>query len=146
MLFSEMNLDDYESIKDLYHDEYDDFYTLNVLKSEIESPNTKYVALKEDNTIIGFGGLLMSVDDAELNYIVVKKDLRGNHYGEMLMENLISLANKNEKNKIFLEVNANNNVAINLYKKEGFETINVRRKYYNGEDDAIIMCREERSI
>ena len=87
MLFSEMSLDDYESIKDLYHDEYDDFYTLNVLKSEIESPNTKYVALKEDNTIIGFGGLLFSVDDAELNYIVVKKDLRGNHYGEMLMEN-----------------------------------------------------------
>ena len=35
MLFSEMSLDDYESIKDLYHDEYDDFYTLNVLKSEI---------------------------------------------------------------------------------------------------------------
>ena len=44
-------------------------------------------------------------------------------------------------NKITLEVNENNKIAINFYKKNNFYEINCRRNYY-GDDSAIIMKRD----
>lgn len=41
-------------------------------------------------------------------------------------------------NRILLEVNENNNEAIRLYLKLGFNEISMRERYY-GEDTAIIM-------
>ncbi|MDR3329879.1 MAG: GNAT family N-acetyltransferase [Mycoplasmataceae bacterium] len=46
-------------------------------------------------------------------------------------------------NRIFyLEVNELNKPAINLYHKLGFQHIGVRKKYYNNNNDAIIMERK----
>ena len=45
---------------------------------------------------------------------------------------------KEDYNRIMLEVNENNNEAINLYTKLGFKEISLRDRYY-GEDTAIIM-------
>jgi len=41
---------------------------------------------------------------------------------------------------VTLEVAVNNEAAINLYKKFGFEIIHIRKKYYNG-IDAYLMGR-----
>ena len=43
-----------------------------------------------------------------------------------------------KKNNISLEVNENNESAINLYKKYKFEEVGRRKKYYNKKDDAIL--------
>jgi ribosomal-protein-alanine N-acetyltransferase len=40
---------------------------------------------------------------------------------------------------IMVEVNQNNVQAINLYKKIGFKQIDIRRKYYPNNEDALIM-------
>ena len=39
-----------------------------------------------------------------------------------------------------LEVNIKNNIAINLYKKHGFEIVAKRNRYY-GENDGYLMVR-----
>ena len=43
--------------------------------------------------------------------------------------------------KISLEVNEENKVAIHLYENNGFEKIGIRKKYYNGKNNAIIMTK-----
>ena len=45
---------------------------------------------------------------------------------------------KEDYNRIMLEVNENNNEALRLYNKLGFKEISLRDRYY-GEDTAIIM-------
>ena len=45
---------------------------------------------------------------------------------------------KEDYNRIMLEVNENNNEALRLYTKLGFKEISLRERYY-GEDTAIIM-------
>ena len=52
-----------------------------------------------------------------------------------------ALAFENKKD-ISLEVNELNNSAISLYKKAGFEEVGIRKKYYNGKDNAIIMTKK----
>ena len=42
---------------------------------------------------------------------------------------------------ITLEVNEKNLPAIHLYKKRGFETVGIRKKYYDNKFDAYIMTK-----
>ena len=59
----------------------------------------------------------------------------------MLLDKLIEMTKKENRDKISLEVNENNIEAKNLYIKNGFEIVGRRKKYYNGIDDAIIMTK-----
>lgn len=59
--------------------------------------------------------------------------------GEILLKELIAMAKETGLEILSLEVNSKNLGAIHLYKKLGFETIRVRKKYYHGIDDALIM-------
>ena len=74
----------------------------------------------------------------EINYIFVKEEYRKNNIGYELIKYMID---NNEFDNITLEVNVNNDCAINLYKKHGFEIIGIREKYYNGIDGYLMERR-----
>lgn len=139
MKISNMTLDDFSEIKSIYNSEFDDFWNINILKSELENSNSKYIVAKSDDEIVGFAGLWFSVDDAHITNIVVKKDKRHIGIGSKLLEELIDLTKKQKKLSITLEVNTKNIPAQNLYLKYGFENLGIRKKYYNGIEDAFIM-------
>ena len=141
MQILKMNLDDFEQIKDYLQEEFDEFWTPNILKSELESPNSKYIIAKENENIVGFAGIIISIDDTEITNIVTKKAERKRGIGTLLLDKLIEMTKKENRDKISLEVNENNIEAKNLYIKNGFEIVGRRKKYYNGIDDAIIMTK-----
>lgn len=141
MQILEMNLDDFEKIKDCLQEEFDEFWTPNILKSELESSNSKYIVAKENENIVGFAGIIISIDDTEITNIVTKKAERKRGIGTLLLDKLIEMTKKENRDKISLEVNENNIEAKNLYIKNGFEIVGRRKKYYNGIDDAIIMTK-----
>ena len=60
----------------------------------------------------------------------------------MLLHKLIELCKEKEYSSITLEVNTKNIPAIKLYEKFGFKNVGIRKKYYNGLDDAVIMTME----
>ena len=60
-------------------------------------------------------------------------------FGSFLLENLISFAKKLNIKVITLEVNECNLSAIKRYNKFNFNKVGVRKKYYDGKNDAIIM-------
>ena len=141
MQILEMNLDDFEQIKDCLQEDFDEFWTPNILKSELESSNSKYIVAKENDNIVGFAGIIISVDDTEITNIVTKKTERKKGIGTLLLDKLIEMTKKENRDKISLEVNENNIEAKNLYIKNGFEIVGRRKRYYNGIDDAIIMTK-----
>lgn len=141
-IVTKMTIEDFSKIKDKLKEDFDEFWNENILKSEIENPNSKYFVVKENEEIIGFAGILVLIDSTEITNIVVKKTKRGNGISNLLLEKLINETIKLNKEKISLEVNENNTIAINLYKKYNFKKVGLRKKYYNGIDNAIIMTRE----
>ena len=137
-----MTYEDFDSIKDRLILEFDEFWTPGVLLSELENENTKYVVIKEENDIIGFAGIWITPDSVELNNIVVRKDKRGNGYSKILLEKLLEISSKLEREYINLEVSEINKPAISLYLKYGFEKVGLRKKYYEGKFDAILMSKK----
>lgn len=136
---SKMTLSDLNEISNIITTEFDDFWSASTLESELKNPFSKYVVAKIENQIVGFAGVIDTVDRLEITNIVVKKKFRKNGIGNMLLQSLIGLARKMGKAEMTLEVNNINLPAIKLYQKNGFENVGFRKKYYNNTDDANIM-------
>ena len=139
IIIDEMSVQDYEKIKNNLQTDFDKFWTPEILKKELENPNSKYIVAVEDNNIVGFAGITYNFDYVEIMNIVVKKDKRQKEIATKLMKKLILLANEYNVLKIALEVNENNISARNLYSKLGFKEVGVRPNYYNGNEAAILM-------
>lgn len=142
----DMTLEDYENIKDILSSDFDDFWTSNILKSELTGENKKYIVAKREDVIVGFAGIMFCLPDIEIMNIVTKKMERGNGIGTFLLDKLIEISKNNNAENVILEVNENNSIAINLYKKSGFEEIGRRKKYYNNTDDAILMSKKVNNL
>ena len=138
---NKMTIEDLESIKNILASDFDNFWTYAAFEQELNSEISHFVVAKNNNEIVGFAGLKVIVDEADIMNIVVKKTFRHNGIGSILLENLISYAKANNLKIITLEVNEHNLSAIRLYDKFNFDHIGIRKKYYNGESDAIIMSK-----
>ncbi len=88
---------------------------------------------------MGFAGILINLDCVEIMNIVVRKSFRHQGIGQELLEELIDLAKETNLECLKLEVNEKNFPAIKLYKKNGFEEVGRRPKYYHNIEDAILM-------
>lgn len=139
ILIREMTLSDLDEISNVLTTEFDDFWNASTLESELKNPFSKYIIARIDNEIVGFAGVIDTVDQLEITNIVVKKTFRKNGIGNALLTELINLAKESGKEEITLEVNNTNLIAIKLYEKNGFKNIGFRKKYYNNTDDANIM-------
>lgn len=136
-----MTLEDLELMKDALYSDFDNFWSYNVLKKELENSNTTYIVAKENNQVVGFAGIMTCLDEATLNNIVVKKSCRGRGIGGELLDSLIDLCSDLKMKTLTLEVNVSNISAIKLYEKFGFKNLGIRKKYYNNSQDAIIMTK-----
>ncbi len=140
ILINKMTNEDLEKIKDNLSKDFDNFWDYEILKEELNSRTSKYiVAKKSNNIIVGFAGIKIILDEAEIMNIVTKKEERHQGIGKLLLNEIIKISKENNIYLINLEVNAKNTIAINLYKKYNFKEVGLRKKYYNGQDDAILM-------
>ena len=96
---------------------------------------------KNDNTV-GFAGLKIILDEADLMNIVTKKCCRHEGIASNIMDKLIEYCKQEKIKCINLEVNIQNSIAINFYKKYNFKEVGLRKKYYDNTYDAILMKLE----
>lgn len=137
--FKNMTITDLDSIKDNLYTDFDDFWSYNIFKSELENENSKYIIAILNNEIIGFAGIWQVIDEAHITNIVVRKDFRKLGIGSLLLEKLISICKNLESiNSVTLEVNEDNIPAQKLYEKFNFKVLGKRKNYYNNKA-AIIM-------
>lgn len=98
------------------------------LESIQNSDKQLYLVADLDGEIVGTGnysgfGKPRLAHRGEIS-IAVKKDLWGNHIGTRFLEEIISFAKNTSKAELIsLEVRSDNERAIALYKKFGFQTI-----------------------
>lgn len=98
---------------------------------------------KEYNRILGFAGMLVTVDEAELLYIATDLPYRKKGIGQMLLSQVICVAEKNQANRLLLEVREHNEEARRFYEKNEFVFLALRKNYYNNPvENAIIMERK----
>lgn len=106
-----------------------------------DNPFSKCYTYVYKNETIGYLLFEHIYDRIEIDDFYIIKEYRRNGYGSQLIKKLISYAKKTNIKNITLEVKIDNYTAIGLYKKYGFESVALRKKYYNG-IDAILMKKE----
>ena len=134
-----MTIEDITFIEPDFQNNFDKFWSIDILKHDFENDISKYIVAKFEDEIVGFAGIKIIFDEAEIMNIAVRIDKRNLKIGSLLLEKLIDIAKNSNCSSINLEVNENNLPAINLYEKYNFERIGFRKKYYNNTDDAILM-------
>ncbi|ACK42243.1 MULTISPECIES: ribosomal protein S18-alanine N-acetyltransferase [Dictyoglomus] len=100
-----------------------------------------FVAIHE-NKIIGFVGLWIIFQEAQITTIAVHPNYRGRKVGEKLLDFIIDYCQKNLVKNIILEVRVSNTIAQNLYYKKGFKKVGVRKWYYKDGEDALVMVKK----
>ena len=138
-MIREVTKKDYERIYELgnlLHTDYKKLYDLDKLEKEFYFK--LYVYCIKD-LVVGFIMANVMPDFVDIIDLVVDEDYRNQKVATNLVDYLISILK--ETQKIFLEVSVDNEPAIKLYQKFGFEVINTRKKYYNDLIDAYVMER-----
>ena len=95
-----------------------------------------------DGELIGYGALMVVLDEAHLLNISIAKAFQGRGFGRGLLEHFIEVARRHGGQMMFLEVRPSNISAIALYESMGFNEFSVRKGYYpahNGREDAVLM-------
>lgn len=99
-----------------------------------------YVVARMDDRIVGYAGLMISVDEAHVTTIAVDPGWQRHGIGSRLMVNLHRAAVARRARHMTLEVRMSNAAAQSMYRRFGFETEGVRKNYYaESKEDALIM-------
>ena len=118
------------------------------LKSFTDSDKQLYLVAEENNEIVGTA-VFSELSKARLSHraeisISVKKAMWGNHIGTRFMERIIDFAKSTAHTEIIsLEVRSDNERAISLYRRFGFEKIGTFDGYMkvNGKDVSCDIMR-----
>ncbi|WP_431028210.1 ribosomal protein S18-alanine N-acetyltransferase [Lysinibacillus sp. LZ02] len=116
-------------------------WTLDSFHYEMrENQFAHYLIAEDASGIIGFCGMWLVIDAAQITNVAVVERMRGRKIGEALMREAMRVAREADMDTMSLEVRVTNEVAQNLYRKLGFQDGGIRKGYYtdNGED-ALVM-------
>lgn len=118
-------------------------WTAEQFRSELDGvPETRWyvVAESEDGELAGYAGLMAGIDTADVQTLAVLPGYRRQGLGGALLEALIAEARRRRVADVLLEVRADNEAALELYRRYGFEQIARRRGYYgNGRFDGLVL-------
>jgi ribosomal-protein-alanine N-acetyltransferase len=110
--------------------------------SELGQLDTRhYVVALSEGEVVGYAGLCDYPDEAFVQTMAVAPAAQGAGLGARLLVELLEEAERRRQRVVSLEVRAGNDRALRLYERHGFSRTGLRRGYYPGGVDAVLMTR-----
>ena len=106
--------------------------------NEFKKKGIKVFGLLLSNLVIGICVFHVVLDEAQINFFVVKHNYRKKGFGACLMRYLIKECEKLNINKLFLEVSHTNSTAEKFYSRFDFSTVGIRKNYYKDGSHALL--------
>ncbi len=139
--FEEFSKKHLESVLDLERNSFEKPWNRRMFEQELGLKFSKFIVARSKRKIVGYGGIWISGETADIVNIAVHPRTRNRGVGSALVRRLESLAAAQGARQIFLEVRSKNAAARRLYSSLGFTVIGQRARYY-GDDDAVVMKKE----
>lgn len=139
-----MSLQDLEDVLEIERSTFSFPWPQNSFYREIINNDYAYyftARLKDENKIIGYGGIWVLFDEAHITTLAVHPLYRQAGVGSILLSHLLKEALSRGACQVFLEVRDSNLAARTLYEKYDFEMIGRRKNYYYHED-ALLMVHK----
>lgn len=143
LYFYKMRSADLDEVLKLENDLYPFPWTRGNFLDSISSGYETWVLRDSNGVLNGYFLLMLSVDDAHLLNITVRRELQGQGLGLVLLDKAKAIAKERKLGAILLEVRPSNTRAEKIYRRYGFTQIGIRKGYYpapnNTREDAIVM-------
>jgi [ribosomal protein S18]-alanine N-acetyltransferase len=117
-------------------------WTIGIFHGELDGArdgHRYYLVAKSRGDVVGYGGMLYSMEDAHITNVAVNPTMQRRGIGRVLMVALVDKAIDHGSVNLSLEVRVSNKAAQELYRQFGFAPAGVRPRYYENVEDAIIM-------
>jgi len=102
-----------------------------------------YVMRTAEYPVAGFCAFWLVVDQAHINNLAIRPELRGHGLGTYLLESIVTEARHLGATSLMLEVRRSNVAAQRLYARAGFHESGVRKSYYTQPvEDALVLLRK----
>ncbi|MFC4559365.1 ribosomal protein S18-alanine N-acetyltransferase [Virgibacillus kekensis] len=141
MVIREMKPSDIEEVLEVEKATFETPWSRDIFVQELVSNRHAYYYVVEiDGRVIGYAGMWLVIDDAQITNIAIKPAYRGNKLGGKLFLYTIEQAIRMGTKRLSLEVRESNVVAQRMYRKFGLVPGGLRKNYYtDNQEDAIVM-------
>lgn len=117
-------------------------WTHGIFVSELDlvrSGERHYIVARDGGALVGYGGLMVGVDEAHVTTIACDPRQWGRGIGSRLLAELVWEARERDLSALTLEVRVSNERAQRLYRRFGLAPAGIRQRYYENSEDAIVM-------
>ncbi|HEY8846777.1 MAG TPA: ribosomal protein S18-alanine N-acetyltransferase [Candidatus Limnocylindrales bacterium] len=144
LMIEAMRLEDVDEVQRIEQASFSTPWPPNAYRSELQTNRlASYLIARIDDTIVGYGGMWLMVDEAHITTFAVHPAWRRQGIGERLLLAFLDLARDRHAREATLEVRLSNLPARRLYEKYGFRPVGLRPRYYSdNNEDALIMTTE----
>ncbi|AOW92113.1 ribosomal-protein-alanine N-acetyltransferase [Rhodococcus sp. WMMA185] len=121
-------------------------WSADAFRAELAAPHSHYAVARDDvGQLVGYAGIALLGNsmhpESEIHTIGTDPAYRRRGVGRALLDELLRKADT-RGGPVYLEVRTDNDAAIALYRRVGFEIVGTRRKYYQPSGaDAFTMRR-----
>ena len=135
-----------EDLNEIYNIEkkvFNDYWSLDLIKSEIiEKKYSRVTVLELKKKIIGYIFQRKIYDENHIINLAIDIPYQHKGYGKFLLMKILE-KDSNDTN-VFLEVKEANLPAVKLYIDLGFEEVDRKERYYSDGSNAIFMLRKNK--
>ena len=132
--------EDISALAQLERECFSDPWSEKALTEELSNPNAVFRVALIDGEVAGYVGMLHVLDEGDICNVAVFDRFRRKGVASALIQNLVDYGVENQLSFITLEVRESNIGAQKFYETMGFETIGVRKNFYdNPKEHAILM-------
>jgi ribosomal-protein-alanine N-acetyltransferase len=136
-----MTLNDLDQVLEIERASFPTPWTEDIFLNEIRlNQFATYYVIENERKVIGYCGLWLIIDEAQITNIAILPNYRGKKYGQMLFQYVLNQAIVQGAEKLSLEVRVSNDAAKKMYEKFGLAPGGIRKSYYSdNNEDAIVM-------
>ena len=135
-----------EDLNEIYNIEkkvFNDYWSLDLIKSEIiEKKYSRVTVLELEKKIIGYIFQRKIYNENHIINLAIDIPYQHKGYGKFLLMKILE-KDSNDTN-VFLEVKEANLPAVKLYIDLGFEEVDRKERYYSDGSNAIFMLRKNK--
>ena len=120
-------------------------WTLGLFLSELNLHTARsYFVARVEGRVVGYGGLMLSLEDAHITTLAVDPLWQRHKLGQRLLVVLAREAARRGARNLTLEVRMSNEAAQALYRRFGLAPAGIRKGYYlESGEDALVMWAHE---
>lgn len=121
-------------------------WTPSRVAQAVRDPDTEVIVARAKSGVVGFAIMKLLLDEAHLLLFAVDGPHQRQGVGRALIEWLEAIARTAAIPRVYLEVRAGNKKARTFYRSLGYRDVSVRRRYYSGLEDAVVMANDLASL